>query len=898
MLGYDPKAVEPLWYGRWEACGAFKARRQHGKEAYAIMIPPPNVTGILTMGHVLNTTLQDVLVRRARQRGRAVLWLPGTDHAGLATQVRVEKELAREGLTRQDLGREAFLKKTVAWRDAHGGIILAQLKRLGVSCDWDRNVHTLDPGYSAGVYTAFVRLYERGRIYRGLRMTHWCPVSRTALSDEEVNMKLQKRSLYTVRYALVEADAAKGFNELLVATTRPETIMADVALAVHPQDERYAHLVGKFVWRPFNREKIPIIADVRVEKDFGTGVLKITPAHDPLDFEIGQAHALPIIDVLNADGTLNALAGKDFEGLDRFDARKKAETLLRAAGLLAKQEAYESPVGFSERADVPIEPRLTRQWFLRYPRVEEAKKVVKEGLIRFHPERWVKNYLHWMDGIHDWCISRQVWWGHRIPVWYAKGEDKEDACNWHVSVEGPKDPENWEQDEDTLDTWASAWLWPFATLGWPNPTPEQAEAMAYWYPTSDLVTGPDILFFWVSRMIMAGLELMGEPKEVLTDEDLQKRIPFKNVYFTGIIRDDEGRKMSKSLGNSPDPIDLIDKYGADGLRFGVISIAPQGQDVFFNEERVAQGQYFCNKLWNACRFREHAGPLSDNTLEALLSRLNSVAWQDDDHALIARLIQTLDVVEGAYQSYHFNALTQQLYAFFWNDFCDWYLEASKVRAKTQAHVLAVQDLCLRNVLLLLHPIIPFITQELWSRMGYGTQLCQDVAVPSSKELTQQLEAQGVRIDFSALERVKAMQDLVAQLRTLKAEYHVQAKRNIAFFYQASASQALVLEGYKAPLCFLIGAGSLEPVAVLPLAAPTTLTSLGTFAMDLSSAIDLEAQRLRLTQELEQLNKHIESTQARMDNPSFREKAPAAVLEGAQKQLKALQEKRLQLKSLL
>lgn len=892
---YSPGSVEQPWYKQWEESGAFVARREEGKAPYAIMIPPPNVTGILTMGHVLNNTLQDILVRRARQTGHAVLWLPGTDHAGLATQVRVEKELAKEGLSRKQLGREAFLERVRAWRDAHGGIIIQQLKRLGVSCDWSRTVHTLDPEYSKAVLTAFVRLYEKGRIYQGLRMTNWCPVSRTALSDEEVVMKPQKSKLYTVRYALEdEADPAREF--LCVATTRPETIMVDVALAVHPEDARYQHLIGKHVWRPFNRQKIPIIADDRIEKDFGTGVLKITPAHDVLDFEIAQKHGLPILDVLNEDGTLNALGGADFEGLERFEARKKVAVLLRGLGLLEKEEDYDNTVGFSERADVPIEPRLTRQWFLRYPRVEEAKQVVEEGIIRFHPERWTKTYLHWLNSIRDWCISRQVWWGHRIPVWYRKGADRQDSKNWHVSVEGPQDFENWEQDEDTLDTWASAWLWPFATLGWPQPTVEQSQDLATWYPTSDLVTGPDILFFWVSRMIMAGLEFMGQDKPTLSLEDLQKRIPFKNVYFTGIIRDPQGRKMSKSLGNSPDPIELIDKYGADGLRFGVVSIAPQGQDVFFSEDRVVQGQHFCNKLWNACRFRELSGPLGDNSLEAILARLEPHAWSDDDKALVLRLLETMEALESAYASYHFNALTGQLYTFFWNDFCDWYVEGAKTQKSL--HTLAVQDLCLRQLLLLLHPLIPFITQELWGRMGYGQNLCQDANPGTAASVRVQLEAAGVDLDPQALERIQALRTLVSQVRTLKAEHKLQNKRDLRFFYKAGACDAATLQSHAAKLSFFLGAKALEPVAELPSGAPAVLTPLGTFALDLGSAIDLASQRVRLQEELNTVLGHIASTHARLNTPSFTEKAPPAVIAGAQAQLAKLQAQAAQLKALL
>ena len=498
---YKPKNVEAKWYQNWLNFGCFSAQVNLKKEPFSIVIPPPNVTGILHMGHILNNTLQDILIRSAYQQGKAVLWLPGTDHAGIATQTRIEKELRKQNLTRHDLGRSKFIERAAQWRDQHGGIILEQLKRLGVACDWSRNVHTLDPAYSRSVLTAFVKLYERGYVYRGKRMVNWCPASLTALSDEEIDMRPQSSLLYKVRYEIVEQPG----DYLEIATTRPETIMGDTGIAVHPEDERYKHLIGKHCWRPFPRAQIPIIGDTYVDRSFGTGVLKVTPAHDKADFEIGQRHKLPIIDVLNPDGTLNSNAGEAFLGLDRFEARKKITDTLKEMGLLIGTEPYNNNVGFSERAGVQIEPRLSEQWFLKYPKVSEAKRAVTEGLIQFHPERWGKTYIHWLENIQDWCISRQLWWGHRIPVWYKKGTDRSDPDNWHISVDGPTDPENWEQEEDVLDTWASSWLWPFATLGWPEPDTRQQEELDFWNPTSVLVTAPDIIFFWVARMIMASL---------------------------------------------------------------------------------------------------------------------------------------------------------------------------------------------------------------------------------------------------------------------------------------------------------------------------------------------------------------------------------------------------------
>ena len=737
---YNPSEVEDKWYGKWVESGCFKARKAARGEAFSIVIPPPNVTGVLTMGHVLNNTIQDILIRRARQLGKNAVWIPGTDHAGVATQTKVEAYLRKEKRTSaKELGREKFVEIAKQWRDKHGGIIIGQLKKLGASCDWDRLVHTLDDDYSKAVLTAFVKLFKEGYIYRGKRMVNWCPANLTALSDEEVVMVHCKSKLYKMKYEL----AGQPGTYLQISTTRPETIMGDSAVAVNPKDERYAHLVGKRAIRPFPRAEIPIIGDEYVDMSFGTGVLKVTPAHDPADFEIGRRHNLEVIEVMNPDGTMNALAGKDFEGLDRFEAREKAVKKLDELGLLVAVEDYENTVGYSERGNVPIEPRLSDQWFMRYPKVKEAKAAVESGAIRFWPQRWEKTYTHWLDNIRDWCISRQIWWGHRIPVWYRKGvenPDINDPEQVHVSVEGPSDPENWTRDEDSLDTWASSWIWPFATMGWPDEDKMRELEMDKFYPTSDLVTGPDIIFFWVARMIMAGLEFLPGP--------MSSRIPFKNVYFTGIIRDMKGRKMSKSLGNSPDPLDIIARYGADGLRFGVMNCAPQGQDILFSEERVELGRNFCNKLWNACRFRQMSGGAADNSsIEAIAARIDTSKLDANDHAILANLRKCSENVARDYESYQFNSITQELYAFFWNDFCGWYLEVSKARMadeSAKATALAIQDLCLRQTLLLLHPFMPFITEELWHSMGFGRD--GEFIQNQSPEYADRLESLGVCAD--------------------------------------------------------------------------------------------------------------------------------------------------------
>lgn len=891
---YEPRDVEDRWYSAWLENKCFQGKPDPEKDPYCIVIPPPNVTGVLTMGHVLNNTLQDILIRRARQQGKAVLWLPGTDHAGIATQTRVERDLRqREGKTRRDLGREKFLERAWEWKEKHGGIIIDQLKKLGASCDWDREVFTLDAEYSQSVQHAFVELFRCGYVYRGKRMVNWCPVSLTALSDEEVIMKPQKGILYKMRYEIVEHPG----EFLEISTTRPETLMGDTAVAVHPEDERYKHLIGKHVWRPFPRKEIPIVADSYIDREFGTGVLKVTPAHDKNDFEIGQRHNLEVIDVFNPDGTMNDLAGPEFAGMDRFKARKKAAKKLDELGLLVAEEAYENSVGFSERADVPIEPRLSEQWFLKYPAIEEAKQAVRDRLIRFHPERWAKVYLHWLDNIQDWCISRQLWWGHRIPVWYRKNADRSDSANWHVGLEAPADEENWEQEEDVLDTWASSWLWPFATMGWPDQEKEKEKGLDFFYPTSSLVTGPDIIFFWVARMIMAGLEFMnpGAP--------IEKRIPFKDVYFTGIIRDIQGRKMSKSLGNSPDPLDLIAKYGADGLRLGVILIAPQGQDIRFSEDRVETGRNFCNKLWNAVRFRQMSGEAGDNTsLAAIIDRLDPDRMDSDDHAILEGLLETTRVVNQALDSFEFNTAAQKIFSFFWSDLCDWYVEVSKAKLQDEEAketCLALQDLVIRQLLLMLHPFAPFITEELWHSAGYGeeAEFIQNQALETADELTAALAKRGVQVKSEAAREVASLKEFVTQARALKAEYNLASKRDSTFLLAATDGQARIVRENSDKIKRLAGAKEIDFREAAE-AAPAVVTPLGTLYLDLASSVDVEAERSRMEKELAQIEKQIAGTEARLGNESFVSKAPAAVVEGARKQLETLRGKGDEIKRLL
>ena len=861
---YLPGEVEERWYARWQEAGCFTADAGSEKPGYSIVIPPPNVTGILHLGHVLNNTLQDILARRARQEGKEVLWLPGTDHAGIATQTQVEKELRKtEGKTRRDLGREAFTERVWEWKEKYGGIIISQLKRLGCSCDWTRLRFTMDEGYSREVQRVFVDLFRKGLIYRGLRMVNWCPVSLTALSDEEVIPKQQKGKFYTMRYEVVEEPG----RYLEISTTRPETLMGDTAVAVHPEDERHADLIGKHVWRPFPRGPIPVIGDAAVDKEFGTGALKVTPAHDLVDFEIGVRHGLPVRDVLHADGRINCPECPELDGMDRFKARVKAAEMLAEAGALVKEEDYVNNVGYSERADVPIEPRLSLQWFLKYPSVEETAEAVASDAIRFRPERWKKTFAHWMGGLKDWCISRQLWWGHRIPVWYRKdraaalqGAETLDVGNieggdLHVSDVPPVDPENWVQDEDSMDTWFSSWLWPYATMDGPT--------QAKFYPTSDLVTGPDIIFFWVARMIMAGYEFKGE-------------LPFRNVFFTSIIRDRQGRKMSKSLGNSPDPIDLMAKYGADGLRFGLLRMAPTGSDVKFDEAQIEEGRNFANKLWNAARFRQMQGAELSGAEEGV-GEQTSVFCLD--------VIAKLDRLQGEYAAalgeYSFNAAAQLLYDFFRGEYCDRFLEAAKPDLSVEAEggaraaVLRTIDAVYGRFLQLLHPYMPHVTEELWSTMGYASGGRFLTVTPLGvRPLLEGVDAGVVR---RAEESAAAVYETAARIRNLKAACGLPARRDLGFVVKPSG---VLTGGELVTLKVLAGAGLIEVDGEYVKGRNTAgaLTPLGEVYLPLTGLIDIEAERARLGKELERVQGEVAKVDAKLGSESFVSRAPDEVVE--------------------
>ncbi len=927
---YTPADVEARWYQRWLDDKCFEAdpaRVSEKRPAYSIVIPPPNVTGILTLGHVLNNTIQDILARRARMLGKEVLWLPGTDHAGIATQNVVEKTLKKQGVIkhRDDLGREGLVAKIWEWKDKHGGIIIEQLKKLGASCDWSRERFTFDDDYNACVMRVFVDLYKKGLIYRGKRMVNWCPSSLTALSDEEVVMKAQNAIMYHFKVEVVEEPG----TWLTIATTRPEVIPGDQAIAVNPKDERYAHLIGKHVRRPLPVEDqalLPIIADEHVDFTFGTGVLKVTPAHDKADFEIAQRHNLPAVDVMHPNGTLNDLAGKDLAGMERFAARKRAAELLAEIGSLVKEEPYQNNLGYSERADVPIESRLSEQWFLKYPSVKESQAVVANGEMKFHPDRWAKVYDHWMTSLQDWCISRQVWWGHRIPVWYRKtthtngpisisvihddapftrrvpkvtdygnGVSTEDYSQGHTEstiwceVVPPPDPENWEQDPDVLDTWFSSWLWPFATMGWP----EKTSTLKAFYPTTDLVTGPDIIFFWVARMIMAGFEWMGE-------------LPFKNVYFTGIIRDKQGRKMSKSLGNSPDPLELIASYSADALRFGIMRSAPLGQDICFDEKNVELGRNFCTKLWNAARFRQMQGGEVETEISAAL-------LSSDDKWILLRLNTAIAEVSTALEEYRFSDATATLYRFFWSEYCDWYIEASKAvlqgsDAKRKANTLAVIDFVLGHTLRLFHPFLPFITEELWHGMGFNADLPENQGGKSimfavwPKPLdADELAHFGILPEDEKV--ISAEIDLIGTARGHLSAMNVPRSKQTDFVFQPNPqAQELVpyLELDKDKLKVMLNASSFVISSdFTPITSTTAvLSSAGTLHISLEGLIDVEAERARIGKELGKAESELEKVTAKLADEKFTSKVPQKVLDEHQQRKTDWEEKAAKLKEMM
>ena len=853
---YDPKSVEDKLYKFWVDSGFFHAEVNPDKKPYTIVIPPPNVTGQLHMGHAFDETLQDILIRTKRMQGYEALWMPGTDHAGIATQIKVEENLRKEeGLTRYDLGREEFLKRVWAWKDKFGSRIISQLKKLGTSCDWDRERFTMDEGCSKAVREVFVNLYNKGLIYKGHRIINWCPHCATALSDAEVEYETQPGKLWHIRYPL-----ADGSGDLVVATTRPETFMGDTGVAVNPNDERYKHLIGKTCILPIMNREIPIFGDEYVDMEFGTGCVKVTPCHDPNDFEMGQRHNLEQILVFNEDATVNANGGK-YEGMDRYECRKAVVKDLEEGGWLVKIEDHEHNVGTCYRCGTTVEPMTSAQWFVKMaPLAKPAMDVVNEGKTKFVPDRFSKTYLRWMENVHDWCISRQLWWGHRIPAFYCDdcGEmtvSKTDVCTC------PKcGGTHIHQEEDVLDTWFSSALWPFSTLGWPDKTKE----LDYFYPTSTLVTGYDIIFFWVARMIFSGVEHMGET-------------PFETVYIHGLVRDAQGRKMSKSLGNGIDPLEVIDQYGADALRFTLATGNSPGNDMRFSDERVQASRNFCNKIWNASRFiqmnltidKDKAVELpSDLAIEDkwILSKFNT---------LVADVTRNID-------QYELGLAAAKLNDFIWENFCDWYIEIAKTRLQTgDENVQKVLCYVLSGAMQLLHPFMPFITETIWQALPHEGPSVMVSAWPEYKD----------ELHFAAEEaQMESLMDAVRAIRNRRAEMNVPPSKKAKVLILTEKKDTFSAgAGFFPKLAY---ASEIELIDAVPADAAkmaSVVTGDAQIYMPMGDLIDFEAERARLGKEKSKVEADIDFVMKKLNNPKFVDKAPEKVVAAEREKAEKLRE---------
>jgi len=851
---YDPSQVEDRIYRMWMEKGYFRAKVDWNKEPFCIVIPPPNITGELHMGHALNNTLQDILVRWRRMQGYVTLWLPGTDHASIATEVKIVEKLAEEGLTKNDLGREEFLRRAWQWKEQYGGRITQQLKKLGSSLDWSRERFTMDEGCSRAVVEVFVRLYKKGLIYRGDRIINWCPDCRTALSDAEVEHEEEQGNLWYIRYPIKDSD-----ESIMVATTRPETMLGDTAVAVHPADERYRHLIGKTAILPIMNREIPIIADEYVEREFGTGAVKITPAHDPNDFEVAARHDLPWICVIDEKGVMNHNAGK-YEGMDRYEARKAIVEELKSLGLLEKTESLKHNVGHCYRCGTVVEPLISKQWFVKMkPLAEPAIKAVKEGKIKFVPERFEKIYFNWMENIRDWCISRQLWWGHRIPAYYCQdcGEtmverSMPEKCSSCGST-------NLKQDEDVLDTWFSSALWPFSTLGWPDET----EDLKYFYPTSVLVTGYDIIFFWVARMIFSGLEHVGE-------------IPFRYVLIHGIVRDSEGRKMSKSLGNGIDPLKVIERYGADALRLTLVTGNSPGNDMRFYWERVEANRNFCNKLWNAARF------ILMNMQNSGIDKPRKGKLELPDRWIISRYNRVVKEVTDNLEKFELGIAVQKLYDFIWDEFCDWYIELAKPGLYSQDPGLKESKLytltyVLVNTLKLLHPFMPFITEEIWQHLP--TRESDSIMISSWPKVNEE------EIDAEAEEQMAAVMDAIRSIRNIRAEMEVPPSRRAKVILVVNDDWRDIFEESKAYFERLAWASEVvlkSDKGGIPSNAVSAVTDKAQIFMPLEDLVDFEKEMERLLKEKANLEKELARVEGKLSNRNFVEKAPPAVVEEERK----------------
>lgn len=853
---YEPKEVEDRIYDFWLSGGYFHAEVDPEKEPYTIVIPPPNITGQLHMGHALDETLQDIIIRFRRMQGYSTLWLPGTDHASIATEAKIVEAMRKEGLTKEDLGREKFLERAWDWKKKFGGRIIEQLKKLGSSCDWDRERFTLDEGCSKAVKEVFVRLYEKGLIYRGERIINWCPHCRTSISDAEVEFDEHDGSFWHLRYPLTD-----GSGYVQLATTRPETLLGDTAVAVHPDDERYQALVGKTVTLPLVGREIPIVADTYVEQEFGTGVVKITPAHDPNDFEVGLRHNLPVINVMDDGAVINENGGK-YQGMSREEARKAIVKDLEDGGFLVKVEPIKHNVGACYRCSTLVEPRISKQWFVKMkPLAEPAIDAVRKGEVKFVPERFDKIYYNWMENIKDWCISRQLWWGHRIPAWYCQ-----DCGETIVAREQPEicpkcGGVHLRQDEDTLDTWFSSALWPFSTLGWPDETPE----LKYFYPTDTLVTGYDIIFFWVARMIFSAVEHTGE-------------VPFHTVFIHGLVRDAQGRKMSKSLGNGIDPLEVIDKYGADALRFTLATGNSPGNDMRFTDEKLESSRNFANKMWNAARFI-HMNIDGHDVSNRLPDQLTL-----EDKWIVSTFNRLAKEVTENLEKFELGIAVQKLYDFIWDQFCDWYIELAKTRLQagddTTQSARQVLVWVMSNTLKLMHPFMPYITEEIWQTLpheGESIMVSQYPAYQDDHDFPQEEE------------EMRRIMEAIRAIRNRRSEMNVPPSRK-ARVSIASAAQ----ETFRKGQAFISRLGYASQVEIgesfdLP-GAVTIVTTDARIYIPMDELVDKQAEIARLNKELEAAAKQLAQAENKLNNPGFTSKAPANVIEGVRNQAGKLQEK--------
>ena len=843
---YDPSAVEEKLYQFWNDSGFFHAEVDEKKKPFTIVIPPPNVTGQLHMGHAFDETLQDILIRTKRMQGYSALWMPGTDHAGIATQIKVEENLRKEeGLTRYDLGREKFLERVWDWKHQYGNRIISQLKKLGSSCDWERERFTMDEGCSKAVKEVFVNLYEKGLIYKGHRIINWCPHCATALSDAEVEYENQPGKLWHIRYPL-----ADGSGDLVVATTRPETFMGDTGVAVNPNDERYKHLIGKTcILQMMNRE-IPFCGDVEVDMEFGTGCVKVTPCHDPNDFEMGQRHNLEQILVFNEDATVNENGGK-YEGMDRYECRKAVIKDLEEGGYLVKIEDHEHNVGTCYRCGTTVEPMTSAQWFVKMaPLAKPAMDVVKDGRVKFVPDRFSKTYLRWMENVHDWCISRQLWWGHRIPAYYCDDCGEMVVAKEDVTVCPKCGGTHMRQEEDVLDTWFSSALWPFSTLGWPEKTKE----LEYFYPTNVLVTGYDIIFFWVARMIFSGMEQMKEE-------------PFKTVYIHGLVRDAQGRKMSKSLGNGIDPLEVIDQYGADALRFTLVTGNSPGNDMRFSQEKVESSRNFANKIWNASRFIQMNLTIDHAELPEELSI--------EDKWIVSKYNDLVRAVTENIDKYELGLAVQKLYDFIWDNFCDWYIEIVKPRLQNKddkdANERAQKVLCyvLSGTMQLLHPFMPFITETIWQALPHEGKSIMVSKWPEYREDLHFAEA---------AEQVEIMMDTIRAIRTRRAEMNVPPSKKAQVILLTDKRDA-----YEAGSLFFAKLAYASEIVFVD-ETPANVESLVSIVtegaqvyMPMGELVDFEKERARLQKEKAKVQKDIDFVMKKLNNPGFVSKAPEAVI---------------------